>query len=62
MNCADWTPVNNHAVTFNSVGSNKSHNERDKLRESTTGGGGDDRTGGGDDTKGADWTTAQPFL
>eukprot|EP00978_Attheya_sp_CCMP212_P038479 scaffold191088_cov24-Attheya_sp.AAC.1 len=57
MKRADWTPANNHAVTFNSAGSGKSHKERDKLRESTIGSG-DERTGGVDDTKHADWTTA----
>eukprot|EP00978_Attheya_sp_CCMP212_P000598 scaffold1165_cov55-Attheya_sp.AAC.3 len=47
---ADWTPANNHTVTFNLAGSSKSHNKRDELRESTT--------GGGDGTKRADWTSA----
>eukprot|EP00978_Attheya_sp_CCMP212_P024194 scaffold75683_cov24-Attheya_sp.AAC.2 len=45
---ADWTPANNHAVTFNSAGSRQSQNERDELRDSTI--------GGVDDTKRADWT------
>eukprot|EP00978_Attheya_sp_CCMP212_P037181 scaffold173698_cov35-Attheya_sp.AAC.1 len=34
MNRADWTLANIHAVTFNSAGSSKCHNERDDLGES----------------------------